>query len=317
MDVFVDFENFLAKNLKIELFFRKIRSMISYLQETPLEIPYSSSAIFTLRKYYMQDSIHIVVQNEENLEMCANTIKELIEYGFDVKGYVLKKDLEKNIQKNKELEESFQKSAFLSGGNLFENYFLTRKCGEFCGIMNIFSIPLYYIFAKKVRFIVNSYFNGFISLFFRYIKIMSPIACIWPILIGARFLDLQSRMKVMFICTVFGISCAAILRTLLELQRERNFMKKGEKPLCGEPFLFGDADLLMAVLWFVVFAIVFIFFFFQNIFGGLASLIFSLAYFCTYMSKAFLGSVILIIISFFVQIICNPTFAYHLITGSL
>lgn len=280
MKILVSFESFLLNNeLDMRILLNKIRNMLPFLEYCSFDaIPYSSRAMFLLKKYYEKSRVTLVVEDKKNFIYALMAQNE-------INDSQLLKIEDCIFQKNMEEIKDY---TYLSG-SVIKDFDLLINANEYGLVSNILGYILSIFFFKKPKFLYTSLpiFHSFNDIFIG----LRSIRFLWSLwlLAPAMYFDYLPIDKVVvkysFISGLFASALGVMLRTLLELQREGQMFKCNKEILCGENFILGDGSCFYAIIWCVIYLVLFIRFSLKSFLGGITGGLFGIIMFSTLLTS--------------------------------
>lgn len=308
MNIFIDFENALLNNdidLELRLIALRKYCRMCYKDKVMLStLPYDSQALSILSENYNEhtNTLHILhkEQNSHYANMASELLKE--ELKCQIKTLAINGDKLSTI---KNIGEDF----VYIGGCVYD-YKIYQQAKESSIIGNLFAYLVHLVISKHNKNSRNNFLSGFFSLFFTHFHLILPTIAIWPswIEVNGEIINLI-KIKALFIASLGFFSAASIIRTLLSINREREFFMNNKEILCGEEFILYNNRIEMAMLWIILFSLFGFYGLFLNILGGLTGLFFATVYFIFYLSEFKRKWIYMLSLIIITNFIINPIFA--------
>jgi hypothetical protein len=298
MKAVLDLENgLLAYHLNLLEFCVSVKNKIFRKKETLNCLPIRSQAINIIINNYMNCEI-ILICDEDNIALAARAIQHLQIFNINIS---------RVEYKNEYIFDSLDE--LISSDMKYSNIYKTNP-SSFIG--NAFSFYYYKFICKRDINSRNTFFNGFIAIFWRNLKIILPLLSIWPVLFTVQHVNLK-LMNSIYLSSIGFSGIFGILKSLTEINTEWNEFEKGSYPICSDQFVLSNYSILGAFVNMLIYSIFIIGSF--NILGLIIGFLFGATYFIFYADRSWKRLIALFLISVLSHCLVSPKFVYLFFNG--
>jgi hypothetical protein len=292
MTLFVDFEEgLLLGNMDL---FKKLKDLNNYLscQKESFALPFNAPVISFIKDRYHKVPIVFIVK-KENINEINKVLVDIVDnFEIQVSGCISVEDF--HSQNHSVYIGPYNRSIAMNGE--IEKIYVGSHPYVF----------LCWLFSKNAS-TISLGLGGLLYFPFVYATIVIPCLLCWTAWFNLKAMNIV-RLSATFVSSVGFGSCLRIFRTLIELNHERLALQNDMEVLTGQEFIYSYSNVIIALLWLIVFFIFGLYGMTMSVFGGMIGLAGAFLDFMTLLSSFKTRWMILIPSFIVLSILSQPYF---------